>query len=203
MTQNQNWPESLKIWQKNEPVIDLLVIDEAHYLRNPETQSFLLGRLLREVSEHVILLSATPVNNKEKDLFTLLRLMDPETFSNEAVFPQVLAANEPLIRARNLALNRGVNGATIKQELKIAAGIDNLLQQTSDWYPLLKENKQLRGLLNRDFSDQYLAEVANRVELANRIERVNLLSHVVNRTRKVEVQELKVVRSPSSHFFVS
>lgn len=185
---------------KNEPLIDLLVIDEAHYLRNPETQSFVLGRLLREVSEHVALLSATPVNNKEKDLFTLLRLMDPETFSNEAVFPQVLAANEPLIRARNLALNRKVNGAEIKQQLKIAAGIDNLLQQTSDWYPLLQENKQLKGLLNRDISDQYLAEVANRIELANRIERVNLLSHVVNRTRKVEVQELKVVRAPSSHF---
>ena len=185
---------------KNEPVIDLLVIDEAHYLRNPETQSFVLGRLLREVSEHVVLLSATPVNNKEKDLFTLLRLLDPETFSNEAVFPQVLAANEPLIRARNLALDREVNGAKIKQELKIAAGIDTLLQQTSNLYPLLKENKQLRGLLKRDFSDQYLAEVANRIELANRIERVNLLSHVVNRTRKVEVQELKVVRAPSSHF---
>ena len=51
------------------PVIDLLVIDEAHYLRNPNTRSAEVGHLLREVSEHIVLLSATPINNREEDLY--------------------------------------------------------------------------------------------------------------------------------------
>ena len=38
------------------------------------------------------------------------------------------------------------------------------------------------------------------MDLANRIERVNLVRHTVNRTRKVEVHELKVVREPYSQF---
>ena len=178
-----------KLTEEVEPAIDLLIIDEAHYLRNPETQSAVLGGLLREVSEHVVLLSATPVNNRERDLFTLLRLVDPDTFAVESVFPQVLAANEPLLKARHKALDPDAKGADIKRHLQNAAE-----------HPLLEGNQQLEGLLNRNFSDEYLTERANRVELANRIERMNLLSHTVNRTRKIEVEEERVVRVPHSQF---
>ena len=172
-----------------EPVIDLLIIDEAHYLRNLETQNAALGRLLREVSEHVVLLSATPVNNKERDLFALLRLVDPDTFAVEEVFPQVMTANEPLLKARQLALDPTAMGMAIREHLRTAAS-----------HPLLAGNRQLAGLIERDLTEEYLAEKANRVDLANRIERVNLLRHTVNRTRKVEVHELKVVREPYSQF---
>ena len=174
---------------EQEPVIDLLIIDEAHYLRNPETQSAVLGRLIREVSEGVVLLSATPVNNKERDLFQLLKLVDPDTFSVEEVFPQVLNANEPLIKARNQALNPNSKSAEIKDSLSQAI-----------CHPLLIDNKQLIGLINRNLDDDYLSERSNRVDLANRIERINLLRHTVNRTRKVEVHELKVVREAFSQF---
>ena len=172
-----------------EPVIDLLIIDEAHYLRNPETQNAALGLLLREVSEHVVLLSATPVNNKEHDLFSLLRLVDPDTFAIAEIFPQVMKANEPLLKARQLALDPTASGKAIQEHLRTAAS-----------HPLLKGNRQLAGLIKRDMSEAYLAEKAHRVDLANRIERVNLLRHTVNRTRKVEVHELKVIREPYSQF---
>ena len=173
----------------DEPVIDLLIVDEAHYLRNPETQSAALARLLRDASEHVVLLSATPINNQERDLFSLLKLVDPDTFKDEKVFPQVLEANGPLLKARRDALDPNANGAKIKHHLQSAAR-----------HQLLEGNKQLAELLNRDLTDNYLSNRANRVDLANRIERINLLSHAVNRTRKVEVQELRVVRQPKSRF---
>ena len=175
--------------KKIEPVIDLLVIDEAHYLRNPETQSAKLGELLREVSEHVVLLSATPVNTKERDLYSLLKLVDADSFSDERIFSFVLEANESLHKAREWALDHSKEGTDIKQELQKAA---------DHW--LLTGNKQLEGLLQQAFDSTYLAERANRVNLANRIERINLLFHTVNRTRKMEVQELKVVRRPKSAF---
>ena len=174
---------------ESEPVIDLLVIDEAHYLRNPKTQSAVLGRLLREVSEHIVLLSATPVNNRAGDLYQLLRLVDPDSFYTDDQFPQVLSANEPLIRARNLVLDPDSTGNQIKEQLQVARQ-----------HPLLEDNRQLQGLLSRVLDSAFLGEAANRVELANRIERINLLRHTVNRTRKVEVQEWKVVRKAVSHF---
>ena len=174
---------------ESDPAIDLLVIDEAHYLRNPETQSAVLGRLLREVSEYVVLLSATPVNNRAGDLYQLLRLVDPDSFFDQEQFPQILSANEPLIRARNLVLKPESTGTQIHELLQVA-----------QLHPLLEDNLQLKGLLSHDLESEYLRETANRVELANRIERINLLRHTINRTRKIEVHEWKVVREAISHF---
>ena len=53
---------------ESESLIDLLIIDEAHYLRNPQTMTARLGRLLKEVSEHIVLLSATPIHLRNEDL---------------------------------------------------------------------------------------------------------------------------------------
>ena len=174
---------------EEEHAIDLLVIDEAHYLRNPKTQSAVVGGLLREVSAHVVLLSATPVNNYERDLFQLLRLVDPDSFSFPDQFANVLAANEPLVRARTLALDPDSTGKQIRAQLREARQ-----------HPLLANSKQLRGLLAENLDTRYLRESANRISLANRLERINLLRHTISRTRKSEVQELRVVREASSHF---
>lgn len=166
------------------PCIDLLVIDEAHKLRNPRTQTAKLGRLLRGVSDHVVLLSATPVNNKSDDLYQLLNLLDPDFFSSRAVFPQVLSANAPLLRARSLALDLDASGDSIRSE--IFAALD---------HPLLCDNQQLQTLAQESRDDAFPGERANRVEIADRLERANLLRHVVTRTRKREVTGWKIVRS--------
>lgn len=49
--------EFLSASADNEPLIDLLVIDEAHYLRNPETLTNTLGELLAGVADRVVMLS--------------------------------------------------------------------------------------------------------------------------------------------------
>lgn len=163
-------------------IIDLLVVDEAHHLRNPGTQSSHIGILLRDVSEHVVLLSATPVNNKEDDLFQLLRLVDPDTFFSPELFPAVLAANEPLVRARRLVMDRQSRPTKVVKALQIAGRAK-----------LLRGNRRLRGIID-SIDRESLADPASRVELANRIDKTNLLRHVVSRTRKREVQELRVER---------
>lgn len=161
-------------------IIDLLVVDEAHHLRNPGTQSARIGALLRDVSEHVVLLSATPVNNKEEDLFHLLRLVDPDTFSSPDIFPSVLDANEPLVRARRLVMDR--------QSQPTRAKVVEVLRQALT-HELLRGNRRLRGIID-SIDDESLADPSFRVELANRIDGTNLLRTVLSRTRKREVQEL-------------
>ena len=163
-------------------IIDLLIVDEAHHLRNPGTKSARIGTLLRDVSEHVVLLSATPVNNKEDDLFHLLRLVDPDTFSLPEVFPAVLAANEPLVHARRLVMDGQSQAKKIVEAL-----------QQAERHDLLRGSRRLRRIMD-SIDDQSLADPAHRVELANRIDRTNLLRHVVSRTRKREVEELRVER---------
>jgi len=174
---------------ESEPLIDLVVIDESHYLRNPDTQSAMLGRLLREVTDYMVLLSATPVNLKEEDLFHQLNLVDPDFFGHDGSFSQVLQANEPLLRAREYALNRQGTAAQINKCL-----------QSARRHEMLSENGQLAALLDGGVTEASLATTESRIRLANRIERINMLSHAVSRTRKRDVQELRVIREPKDYF---
>jgi superfamily II DNA or RNA helicase len=55
-------------WAAVSPPLDLLIIDEAHHLKNPETLSHRMGRDLAETSDAVLLLTATPIHLGNKDL---------------------------------------------------------------------------------------------------------------------------------------
>lgn len=162
---------------EEEPLIDLVVFDEAHYMRNPESAVHRLGEMLQKVSQHRILLSATPINLHNDDLFQLLRLCDPEHFQYQSSFHDLLLANQPLVSARDAALNPSSNAEEILAHVRSAAETD-----------LLRNSRQLATLLETPPTDEDLATPAFRAELAAGLERINLLGHVITRTRKRDVQ---------------
>jgi len=166
-----------------DPLVDLLIVDEAHYMRNPEAMTASLGRLLRDVAAHVVLLSATPIHLRNRDLYQLLNLVDEDTFNQPQVFDFILEANEPLVAARDAVLRGSVDA-------KEVIGLLN----DARLHPLLTGNRQLTGLLDdillaREFDDRGV-----RSELASKLEKINLLGRVVTRTRKREVEEWRVLR---------
>lgn len=164
-------------------LIDLLIIDEAHYLRNPGTATSDIGNLLKGVSDHIILISATPIHLQSKDLYQLLKLLDEDTFSREEFFHDIVEANEPLIAARdNIISNKLTKGQFL-----------DLLSQAKK-SDILKNNRQLQSLIDDPPSDEELANIENRSNLAHRIDKMNLLNHLISRTRKREVVEWKVIR---------
>ena len=171
------------------PVIDLTIIDEAHYMRNRSSQSAYLGRVLRDISKNTVLLSATPINLSSDDLFSLLNLVDEDTFDQLPFFAQIVEANQPLVSAREFALDLDKTSNDIKQLLDEAAEHD-----------ILRNNEQLRHIRNELNAQNAITNKAGRVRLADQIERVNLLQNVVNRTRKVEVMEFNVQREPETLF---
>ena len=68
---------------KNNPQIEVIVIDEAHRFRNEDTQSYeYLKNICR--GKIVILLTATPFNNRPSDIFALLKLFTIPRQSNLA-----------------------------------------------------------------------------------------------------------------------
>ena len=59
-----------------DPDIEVVIIDEAHRFRNEDTKSYdLLSKIVR--GKQVILLTATPFNNRPSDIFSLLKLFQP------------------------------------------------------------------------------------------------------------------------------
>ena len=75
------------------PSFDLVIVDEAHALRNPSTKTHHLGELVSSTSNAVLFLSATPVNLGSQDLFNLLKLLRPEEFSRPDLFEVQLEPN--------------------------------------------------------------------------------------------------------------
>ena len=102
------------------PLFDLVIFDEAHYMRNSAAAQSKLGTTFGNVSGALLLVSATPVNNSNRDLFTLLRMLDPDFFENERLFQALLEENQPAVQALN-ALSR------IPPDIDQALGHDGLL----------------------------------------------------------------------------
>ena len=174
---------------QDDPLIELCVIDEAHYLRNRETMTSVLGRLVRAVSDYIVLLSATPIHLRSADLHELVRHVDVDTFDRRQTFDEVLEANGPLVRARDLIL------AGAKQpDSQVGAQVEHELRRAHR-HPLLRGSQQLRAMIEDDVwqGDLHRPDVVAR--LAERLDRVNLLGHVVTRTRKRDVEERRVIRN--------
>lgn len=175
--------------QGSDPLIDLLVVDEAHYLRNPETGSWRVGHALRQVAQYMLLLSATPIHLRNRDLFQLLHLVDEDTFQDADQFEHLLNANAPLVEARELLL-RG--RATPER-------ITSLLQEALA-HPLLRDSHQLTYIQSSLAFGECLGRPSTRGELAQRLDRANLLAQAVTRTRKREVTEWRVLRQATPEF---
>lgn len=166
----------------DESLFDLVVIDEAHHLRNPETFTHSLGRLLREVASYALFLSATPIHLSNRDLFSLLHLLDQNTFPRPEAFEGLLTANQPLVRARDVALDPTSDIESIKSLIDVAIS-----------HPLLLENRQL-DVIRAELTGSGNLSPSRRADIAARLEQANLLGHVVNRTRRRDVEEWRVTR---------
>ena len=63
---------------------DLIIVDEAHRVRTPRSAS---GKLIRELrSRHLLLLTATPVENRLQDLYEMVSLVAPGLLGTAAQF---------------------------------------------------------------------------------------------------------------------
>jgi len=76
--------------------VDFLIMDEAHTMRNSDTSTFRSAKLITSLSEHIIFLTATPVQNKLEDLFYILSLLDNDYFKDFEYFQKMIAPNSTI-----------------------------------------------------------------------------------------------------------
>ena len=169
----------------DEPLIDLLVVDEAHHMRNPETLLHKLGELVNNVASHRVFLSATPIHLRNRDLHSLLKMVDPYTFEYENTLNDLIASNAPVVAARDLLLRPDTS-------------IDDIVKHVDEAqeHDILKDSKALEQLRD-DISNSRL-DPASRSALAMRLERANQLANHFTRTRRRDVQAFRVIREPKA-----
>ncbi|MDQ0231951.1 DEAD/DEAH box helicase [Metabacillus malikii] len=76
----------------NEQSYDLVIIDEAHKLKNNKTKNYEFVQNLKK--KYCLLLTATPVQNRVEEIFNLVSLLKPGHLGNEAYFNEVFSAKE-------------------------------------------------------------------------------------------------------------
>lgn len=175
-----NWEE-----RHETKLFDLAIFDEAHYMRNPEASTSRLGTAISNASESVLCVSATPVNNRSSDLFTLLRFLDPDVFENQYLFDLLLTENKPAVAAmaalRRLPqpdLRTALENLTALRRSSFVGNSDLLKRAIDD----------LQSLNWRDRGDL--------LRIQEMVEGVNVLGSYISRTRRSQVQTRQPVREP-------
>lgn len=161
-------------------IFDLVIIDEAHYLRNSSTKSYELGELLRDTSEGFLLLSATPIQTGSENFYNLLRLLSDEEFHNKTNFEMQLAENYPLVKLAS-AIDENDDIAVVKDLLKATL--------SSASYQNDSDIRELTGTI-----DSVMKSTQKRVETVSRIRSKYFYDRFVTRTRKRDVIENRTER---------
>lgn len=164
-----------------QPSLNLVIIDEAHHMRNFGTLTRLAGVRLGMVAETLVFLTATPIHLGSENLFSLLNILDDEDFPDSFTVEQRLRQNEPIVAAQICMgqLPPNVQGAIA--QLSNARG--------SDWVrdnPLLDEIDWKLGALRGREADASLRSLI--IDTQRDLAELNLIGHIFTRTRKREVQ---------------
>ncbi len=79
---------------------DLVIVDEAHHLRNRETQLWKFASQLQK--QYILLLTATPVQNNLEELFNLVTLLEPGLLSTSRQFQKRFVDRKDKLTPRNV-----------------------------------------------------------------------------------------------------
>lgn len=86
----------------------LVLCDEAHKMRNRETQTYKGAEIIMSQTDAALFLTATPVMISTENLYNLLHLLDNRNYYNYQIFDNRLQENRPFIEALS-ALNEHVS----------------------------------------------------------------------------------------------
>ncbi len=168
---------------------DLVIVDEAHHVRNSETWSHRAVKYFLDSAEAAVLISATPIQTGSQDLQTLLRLLRPDVFSQPAAFDLMREPNGFLAN-----VDTAIRVASDGWQRTALAELDEALATTWGRHVLLADPRaqELRDLLEQEqLSD------ADRVGCLRLTQTLNTFSGLINRTRRRDIGDF-TTRKPET-----
>ena len=151
--------------------VDFLIMDEAHTMRNMETSTFRSAKIITSISEHILFLTATPVQNGLGDLFTILSLLDNDYFKDFDYFQKMIKPNATIHKL--IALIRNSNDL---EGIKRFVIEHNNPEYQSD----------LKEVFNHILSLEKLSPTI-KIELIDKLMLCDHLSFIINRSKKKDV----------------
>lgn len=172
------------------PRFDLVIVDEAHHIRNTETYLHQAVRYFCDQAEAVIFLSATPVQLGRSDLFTLLNALRPDLIIDHASFAQMAEPNAFTNQAiQACRLGRTGWRDDVRQHLRQAAD--------TEWgRNVLSVNPGFQHIYDA-LLDEAQDGPAARLHVMRSLEELYTFSSIINRTRRRDIGEF-TTRKPET-----
>ena len=161
------------------PAFDLVIVDEAHHIRNTDTWAYRTVRYFCDNAEAVVLLSATPIQLGDNDLFNLLQLARPDLLPSRRDFDHMAEPNPHINAAIEVARNAGPGWMTVARE-------HLALALRTDWgSSVLLADPRVQPLL--DSMEQQDLRPEDRLKVVRELEALYTFAPIINRTRRRDI----------------
>ena len=167
------------------PRFDLVIVDEAHYAKNPETCRYKAVRYFCDNAAAVVFLTATPIQLGSFDLFALLNILRPDLVTDEQSFEQL---SEP-----NKHINLAIAHARDKKNdwfYKVKNEFSNAMK--THWGKNVLVSKLSYADAKKILDQSKCEEDEVRVKLIRCLEDLYTFSNIINRTKRRDIGEFTV-----------
>lgn len=168
----------------------MVLCDEAHKMRNRETQTYKGAEVLMNLADTALFLTATPVMISQENLYNLLHLLDNSRFFRYDIFENRMAENRPFIKALS-QVNNSVPLKKIKEQLLVSEVRQHYYSNEQE---IFSENTTIQDIFKQDPIFQEIMELCDgedntkvRARLQYLFSSMSMMNSVFSRTRKREV----------------
>ena len=169
------------------PHFDLVIVDEAHNIRNANTWAYRGVELFCRNADAVVFLTATPLQNSNNDLYTLLNLLRPDLVIDKDTFNTM---SEPNAFINNLL--RIIRNQEEGWQEAGKAEIANILGTT--WgRNVIQHNPEFEKIFT--FLDRTEVSRDEKIEMIGKIEGLHSFHTMINRTRRKDIEDFCIRRT--------
>lgn len=169
------------------PHFDLVIVDEAHTIRNANTWWYKGVEVFCKNADAVVFLTATPLQNSNNDLYTLLNLLRPDLIIDKDTFNTMAEPNRYINNLLRVVRNQS-EGWQEEGRAEIAHILEtnwgrNVIQHSPDFEKIY------------DFLDKDEVTREEKVSMISRIEALHSFNGIINRTRRKDIEDFCIRRN--------
>lgn len=168
------------------PHFDLVIIDEAHHIRNGSMEKekafeYKCVKYFCDNADAVVMLTATPLQTSDDDLFTLLNILRPDVVIDKQTFDMMSRPNLHISEA--VSLMRRADEKWQEQASEALKGVldtqwgENVISVNPTYAEIIKALQQ--DMITRE----------DRVKLISDAETLHSFNSMLNRTRRKDIQD--------------
>lgn len=190
-TKKDKMPNTLIEYLMEHPQrFSMVLCDEAHKMRNRETQTYKGAEVLMNLADTALFLTATPVMISQENLYNLLHLLDNSRFFRYDIFENRMAENRPFIKALS-QVNNNVPLKKIKEQLLMSEVKQHYYSNEQE---IFSEYTTIHDIFQKDPIFQEIMDLCDgedntkvRARLQYLFSSMSMMNSVFSRTRKREV----------------